>query len=66
MSLLEQSFSSTAIARGSYDTDTQQMELAFTSGRTYTFENVPEHVWEGLCSARSAGSYFASQIKGVY
>ena len=66
MPLLTQSFASTAIARGSYDTDTQTLELVFVSGRDYTFENVPEHIWDGLCAARSAGAYFASQIKGRY
>ena len=66
MPLLTQSFASTAIARGSYDTDTQTLELVFVSGRDYTFENVPEHVWDGLVSARSAGQFFAEQIKGRY
>jgi hypothetical protein len=63
---LSQQFASTAIRSGTYDTETQTMELYFISGRSYTFENVPEHVWDGLCAARSAGSYFAGQIKGRY
>ena len=66
MPLLTQSFASTAIARGSYDTETNTLELVFVSGRNYTFENVPEHVWDGLVSARSAGQFFAEQIKGRY
>jgi hypothetical protein len=66
MARLTQSFASTAIRQGSYDSDTQELELVFTSGQSYTFENVPEHIWDGLCAARSAGSYYAQQIKGRY
>ena len=47
-------------------TETQELEITFTSGRGYTYNNVPENVWESFCSARSAGSYFASQIKDRY
>jgi hypothetical protein len=66
MPLLTQQFSSTAIARGQWDSDTQELELQFTNGGSYTFENVPESIWEGLCTARSVGSYYASQIRGRY
>lgn len=66
MPILAQQFASTAIACGTYDTDSNMLTLVFTSGHDYTFENVSEHVWDGLCAARSAGSYFAKQIKGRY
>jgi hypothetical protein len=66
MPRLTQSFSSTAIASASYDTDEQRLEITFTSGKSYTYENVPESIWDGLVMARSAGSYFAEQIKGRY
>jgi lysyl-tRNA synthetase, class II len=63
---LSRSFSSTAVARASYDTEEQTLEITFTSGRSYTYENVPEGVWEGLCTTRSVGSYYATHIKGRY
>lgn len=67
MPLLHNSFAgSSALSSGTYDTDSSTLTLVFTSGRDYTFENVPEHVWNGLCAARSAGAYFAEQIKGRY
>ena len=66
MPRLTQDFSSAAIARAFYDTETQELEIVFTSGRGYTYNNVPENIWESLCSARSAGSYFASNIKDRY
>jgi KTSC domain len=61
-----QRFQSTALSSGDYDTDTNTLDLTFTSGRSYTYENVPEHVWEGLVSARSAGQYFYQNIKDRY
>lgn len=66
MPAYRQSFASEAIASGEYDTETEQLVLNFTSGRSYTYENVPEHVWDGLITARSQGSYFNTQIKNRY
>ena len=61
-----ETLNSSAISRAAYDTDTQELELTFTSGYSYTYDNVPETIWDGLIAARSAGSYFASQIRGRY
>ena len=66
MPRLSANFQSTAISRGTYDTDTQTLELTFATGRSYTFENVPEDIWTGLESASSPGTYFAQNIKGRY
>jgi hypothetical protein len=59
-------FTSTALTRGAYDTETEELEITFGSGRTYTFENVPEAIWNGLRDASSPGTYFTQQIKGRY
>jgi len=61
-----ENLNSSAISRASWDDETQELELVFASGQAYTFENVPEHIYEGLITARSAGSYYAQQIKGRY
>jgi hypothetical protein len=57
---------SSAIRSASWDSETGEMELVFTSDQSYSFGNVPEHIFEGLVTARSAGSYYAQQIKGRY
>jgi hypothetical protein len=57
---------STALSRGTYDTETNELEVTFATGRTYTFENVPEAIWDGLRDASSPGTYFTQQIKGRY
>jgi hypothetical protein len=62
----EESISSTAISSASYDDETKTLEVSFTSGQTYTFQNVPVEIFEGLISAPSAGKYYHSQIKGQF
>lgn len=57
---------STSLRSASYDDDTRILDITFASGRTYTYENVPEKVFEELCNAPSAGRYFNDSIKGVY
>jgi hypothetical protein len=57
---------STAIARVNYNPETKQMDVQFTSGGTYTHENVPPSVFEGLVGASSPGRYYAQNVKGVY
>lgn len=58
--------SSSALASASYDPDSEQLTVIFTNGRSYDFEGVPASVVEGLKHAGSAGTYFNTQIKGVY
>jgi len=42
------------------------LTVEFTNGREYTHEWVPKTVYEGLLAAASPGSYYNSQIRGVY
>lgn len=57
---------SSALSLATYDLDSQTLDVRFVNGRTYTHEGVPENIFEGLCDARSAGSFYAQQIKGRY
>lgn len=57
---------STNLASGSYDDETQDLEITFRSGATYAYRNVPQGIVEGLKAAASAGEYFARQIKLRY
>ncbi len=59
-------FFSTAISSADYDTDEQTLDILFTNGKRYTYENVPENIWEGLIGASSSGTYFHSHIKDRY
>lgn len=54
---------SSAIKAVGYDPKSKLLAVQFTSGDTYHYENVPEHVHEGLMSARSVGGHFHQHIR---
>lgn len=58
--------SSQALVSATYDPDTTRLDILFSSGRTYTFENVPQRVFEELRDAPSPGQYYHGYIKGAY
>lgn len=66
MTLLRAQISSTAISGATYDDETEEMEITFTSGQSYTFNGVPKSVFEGLEQAGSPGQYYHQNIKGRY
>jgi hypothetical protein len=57
---------STAIARIEYDDLSQQLEVKFTSGRSYTYYGVPREVYLAFVNASSKGQYFNAHIKDRY
>lgn len=59
-------FNSSAVRRGEYDPQTMRMELWLAGGGRYTYCRVPQHIWDGLCSATSKGKYFNAHIDGRY
>lgn len=58
---------STAITRVEYDPRTRVMQIWFTSGsRAYSFCGVPEHIYQGLITASSKGTYYDRHIRDRY
>ena len=57
---------STVIRRFAYDPDTGRLVIEFLSGRRYAYYDVPLHVYEQLCKARSRGSCFNRSIRDHY
>lgn len=57
---------SSFLSRASYDTDSQTLTVSFKGGKSYTYEGVPQDVFEGLRDADSPGQYYAANIKTVY
>jgi KTSC domain-containing protein len=57
---------SSNLASAEYDAETQSLTITFKSGATYTYSDVSETIYEGLLSAASPGSYFASNIRDAY
>jgi KTSC domain len=43
-----------------------ELSITFKNGRSYVYENVPEHVFDAFTQAPSAGQYFNQQIKDSF
>jgi len=59
-------FSSSAIARASYDEDEATLDLWFQGGDRYRYFGVPLDTFEALLSAPSAGEFVNRRIKDEY
>jgi hypothetical protein len=42
------------------------MEVEFTSGKTYRYEDVPDSEYQALLGADSPGKYLLTHIDGTY
>lgn len=49
-----------------YDLDQARLEIEFKSGCAYEYFNVPQYIFDGLCSAVSKGKYASQNIYKVY
>lgn len=60
-------FNSTAIRQAEYNPQTKVLKLWFVeSGGPYDYVGVPQHIFDGLCNARSKGTYFNDHIRDRY
>jgi KTSC domain len=66
MTVLSSPLRSSALASAQYDDQTEELTLTFVSGRSYTYENVPEDIYEKLLQSSSPGSFYAFNIKDQY
>jgi len=57
---------SSSVASAGYDEVTRVLEIEFTSGRIYQFEEVPRGVFDWLLRTPNKGSYVARMINNVY
>lgn len=64
--MAHQAVKSSTIKSVDYRAGTRTLEIAFHSGGTYTYANVPPRVVHGLTQAESKGKYFHAHIKGTY
>lgn len=49
-----------------YDSYSHTLRIAFVSGSTYDFENVPETTYQLLKNSGSMGTFFNQKIKQKY
>lgn len=57
---------SSLIREASYDTSRRTLTVVLNSGRSYTYQNVDQSVYQGLVSAESAGRFFNRNIVGKF
>ncbi len=57
---------SSMITAVGYDSETQELDVEFTSGRTYRYTNVPREVYEALLAADSKGQYMRACVIDCY
>ncbi|WP_429820070.1 KTSC domain-containing protein [Ensifer sp. B1-9] len=58
---------SSAIHRVEYDSSSRTLRIWFVeSGGPYDYYHVPQHIYDGLLRARSAGGYYNDHIRDRY
>jgi len=54
------------VAEIGYDSATQKLEVAFTSGAAYEYFKVPQSLYDEFVKADSLGSFVATRIRGAF
>jgi hypothetical protein len=49
-----------------YDEKARELDIRFTSGKTYRYFDVPGDVFIRLLGANSKGEFFNEEIRGAY
>jgi KTSC domain-containing protein len=57
---------SSMIRRIEYEEAARELEITFTSGRTYVYFDVPKSVYDRFLKATSKGQFFNDHIKDQY
>jgi hypothetical protein len=57
---------SSAIAAHGFDPATQTLFLTFTSGTTYSYQEVSNDTYAALQAAESVGRFYGANIKGKF
>ena len=54
---------STVIRSFRYDADSRKLFIIFQTGRRYTYEDVPEEIYEAMKGSFSKGEFFNAHIR---
>jgi hypothetical protein len=49
-----------------YDEDARELDITFTSGKTYRYLDVPLEIYDELLDAESKGEFFNENIKNAF
>jgi len=53
---------SSNLERAGYDEDKQSMHVEFKNGKSYEYQNVPKHVYQGIFKSESPGEFFSKWV----
>lgn len=51
------------VAGVGYDPDTQELQVAFSTGSNYVYKGVPQETYDALMQAESVGGFHALNIR---
>ena len=57
---------STFLKEATYNASTRMLTVIFNNGRTYSYKNVDQSIYQGLISADSSSRFFGSNIRGKF
>jgi len=60
-----QKVESSNIAAVGFNMEDKKLYIAFNSGKTYSYTDVPYELYEGLLAADSVGQYFHANIRNA-
>jgi len=49
-----------------FDDEAGELDITFTSGKTYRYLQVPAEIYDGLLDAESKGEFFNDSIKDAF
>ena len=64
--ILKASMPSSVVASFSYDPANSVLQVVYTSGAVYEYEDVPKHVYDAMKSSFSKGIFLNTEIKSKY
>mgnify|MGYP003747505563 CR=1 FL=1 len=57
---------SSVLSRAVYDEKLRILTITFKNGKSYSYYNLPQEIWQAFKEADSKGRFFISNIKGKY
>ena len=57
---------STFLKEATYNASTRMLTVIFNNGRTYSYQNVDQTIFQGLINADSSSRFFGTQIRGRF
>ena len=64
--MITTTLNSTFLQEATYDSSRRMLTVVFKNGRTYSYQNVDQSVYQGLISADSSSRFFGANIRGRF